>query len=538
MLKCSVSFFWKFFMKIRHWLAAFLPSVLGHSSLENERSQLNLDELYDKNKKKEEYNELPRALRKPSQAIDAIANFARGKTDFSSPLKNSKNPMICGLIVMALFFLVFCVWAGFAPLKGAILARGKIAGTVTHKIIQHLEGGIIKEVFVQEGSYAKAGDPLIKIDDVRIKANFKILQDKLISMQLIKERLELERNGEKKFFTVEGFLAEAAEEERDFKYNSIDRVIFENQKRLFEARTQYHSGQISIMNKKINELQSEKNALFNQAHSLGKQNDLIDQDIGDMKNLITEGYGNKDRLHNLELQHYDILSKIGSINANISQNEQRTTEAEISIMNTKNEYLQTIERELKEIESNIFELHEQLKSVADTLERTIVKAPYDGIVSDLKYNTPGAVIGPGSMLMSLIPENDGFIVELNIMPQDISNLLSTNVDLVNYRYDANSDRDPIDVQIKLSTFSSRKVPSLRGHLMQVSPDIIQDPRTGFSYYLAKVMINKEDLENLPKNVALYHGLIADVFILTQPKTFFSYLLMPITASFDRAFLES
>lgn len=537
MLKCSAIFFGKFFAKIKHWLATFLPSILGHSSLENESSKLNLDEIYDKDKKKEDYYELPRALRKPSQKIDEIANYVVGKTDFSSPLKNSKKPMLVGLIVMAVFFLIFCIWAGFAPLKGAILARGKITGSVTNKMIQHLEGGIIKEIFVKEGTKVQKGDPLIKIDDVRTKSNFKILTDKLIAMNLIKERLELERNGGQEFVTVTEFIDDLKEDMENAPIN-IDKVIFENQKRLFDARTQYHNGQIEIMYKKIDELHAEKNALLNQANSLEKQNELMEQDIADMHDLIMEGYGNKDRLHNLELQHYEVLSKIGSINASISQNEQRTTEAEISIMNTKNEHFQTIERELNQTETNIFELQEQLKSVEDTLDRTIIKAPYDGIVSDLKYNSPGAVIGPGSMLMSLIPENDEFIVEVNIMPQDISNLLSTNVDLVNYRYDANSEQEPIDVQIKLSTFSSRKVPSLRGHLMQVSPDIIQDPRTGFPYYLAKVMINHEDLDNLPKNVALYHGLIADVFILTQSKTFFSYLLMPITASFERAFLES
>lgn len=536
MLKCSVNCFGKFYSKIKRFLSSFLPSVLGHSSLENESSTLNLDELYNK-KDSTGYNELPRALRKPSETIDKLANFTAGKTDFSSPLKNSKKPMIVGLIVMAIFFLIFCVWAGFAPLKGAILARGKITGTITNKLIQHLEGGIIKEVFVKDGAKVQQGDPLIKIDDVRTKASFQILTDKLIAMNLIKERLIMERNGEKEFVTMNEFIEDMKDDIENAPVK-IDQLIFENQKRLFNARTNYHNGQVDIMYKKIDELKVEKNALLNQASSLEQQNNLMQQDIADMKNLITEGYGNKDRLHNLELQHYEILSKIGSVNASISQNEQRTTEAEISIMNTKNEYWQTIERELKEIESNVAELHEQIKSVEDTLERTLIKAPYDGIVSDLKYNTPGSVIGPGSMLMSLIPENDEFIVEVNIMPQDISNLLSTNVDLVNYRYDENSNQEPINVQIKLSTFSSRKVPSLRGHLMQVSPDLIQDPRTGYAFYSAKVMIDREDLENLPKNVALYHGLIADVFILTQPKTFFSYLLMPITASFDRAFLES
>lgn len=524
--------------KSKRLFKSFLPTLLGHRNLEMESSQLNLDDLYEKNQKKEDYSNLPKILQKPIHKVDDLAAYVAGKNDFSSVLKNARKPMIVGCIVMALFFGVFCVWALLAPLKGAVVARGKIAGTVTNKFIQHLEGGIIKEIFVKEGSMVKKNEPLLKIDDVRIKANLQILNDKMITILLIKERLLLERAGETDFITKKEFLEEIADEEGIKPPEKIDTVVWQNQKKLFDARMGHHLGQIEIMNKRIEELGAEKIALSNQANSLEKQNQLMQEQIDDAKSLVNDGFGNKNMLSNLEIQNYELLSKIGSIQSAISQNEQKTIEAEISILNVKNEYIQRVEGELREIETSVFELDEQIKSTQDTFDRTLVKAPYDGIVSDLKYNVQGAVIAPGSMLMSLVPENDRLIVEANIGPGEISNLIVTNTNLINYRYDENSEQKPIEVKIRLSTFSSRKVPTLYGYLMNVSPDLIQDPRSGYAFYLAKVMITPESMKNLPKDVALYQGMPADVFINTKSKTFFAYLLSPITASFDRAFLES
>jgi len=152
------------------------------------------------------------------------------------------------------------------------------------------------------------------------------------------------------------------------------------------------------------------------------------------------------------------------------------------------------------------------------VRRVDITAPLSGTVTNLTIHTIGGVIQPGATVMTLVPANDRLIVEARVAPQDI--------DVVHKGLKAN---------VRLTAFKSRYFRPVEGTVINVSPDRVEDQRTGESYYLARVEIPQSELAGLGKNVVLTPGMGADVLIVTGNRTMLSYIMQPIRDSFGHAF---
>ena len=180
---------------------------------------------------------------------------------------------------------------------------------------------------------------------------------------------------------------------------------------------------------------------------------------------------------------------------------------------------------------------EKLNAIEDTLKKNVIKSPINGVVTNLRYKNSGEVIQPSSTILEIVPNNDYLIVEAKLMAKEINSLLNSGFDLLNYNHqDINH---LLDAKINLVSYSSRRYKKLKGSVFYVAADAATDPRYGFTYYLLKIMISKKELELASKkNMKLFPGMPAEVYILTEPRTPFSYLISPITSSLDKAFIDS
>ena len=183
-------------------------------------------------------------------------------------------------------------------------------------------------------------------------------------------------------------------------------------------------------------------------------------------------------------------------------------------------FLNQVVQQLGELQNELFDLSEKMRAAEDVLKRTVIRAPLDGTIVGLGVHTVGGVIAPGERLLDIVPKDERLVIEARVNPRDI--------DVV----------DPgLNAQVRLTAFSQRHMRPINGQVLTISADRLTDERTGEDYFLAKVEL-VEDVATRLDGAALYPGMQAEVMILTEARTFFDYLIRPMTESFNRAFRES
>ena len=173
--------------------------------------------------------------------------------------------------------------------------------------------------------------------------------------------------------------------------------------------------------------------------------------------------------------------------------------------------------ELKDVQADLAKAEEELGASADVLRRRDIRAPLAGTVLNLKFFTPGGVIGPGTAILDIVPQSNQMQIEVQLSPLDI--------DVV---------RPGLLAEVRLSAYKQRRMPILDGRLIQVSADRLLNERDGTPYYKGVVEVDPIELAELDDNVELYPGMPADVMIKTGERTFFQYLVSPIRDRFARA----
>lgn len=456
-------------------------------------------------------------------SLDKAVTFLSGGTQSSQDINRIiHKPLFIGGIVFLIFFGVCGTWAAFAPLKGAVIAQGQVISSSNRKTIQHLEGGIIKEILVTEGEEVKKGQPLIKLSTIAAKAQLTILQEKLAFLEATEVRLLAQRSDIKEIRFPPNLL--------NSKDVQVQKVLA-NQRELFNSYKESFDGQIQILNKRIIELQNEVQGLEAQLKSAVEQDKVINEELTSKQQLLKDSHIIKSMVLDLKKQNAVIKGQIGGYTAQIAKTEQQITETQLQIINLRNNVKNKIIEELKENNSAIIDTQEKVHTMEDILNRDTITAPQDGVVNDLKFHTIGGVVPPASAILDIIPTNDDLIVKARISQRDIYAILTAQQRLQEQKHDA-----ILPTRIKITAFSSRRVGMLHGSMNYISPDVLTDQRTGMMYYSAKIVIPKTELKKL-HNLMLYPGMSAVVYITTQSRTLLDYLLTPITATIDSAFRE-
>ncbi len=438
-----------------------------------------------------------------------MLNFKHNPTG-NDALDSARGPIVFGLWASLVTFLVLFVWGVLAPLDSAVVAIGTIMPESHKKTIQHLEGGIIKEILVKEGERVEKDQTLLVLDDTTAKARYEIVYNQLITARLTLTRLIAQRDNTEQMVIPEDILAKADQP------NVKD--IIDTQTRLFFSQRKSLEGEVSVLQQRIEQLTDEIDGLSAQEQSSREQLQFLNQEIDTVKKLVDKGQALKPRLLALQRQKAEVEGRRGEFLANIARARQTITEAELQIINAKNERLNTTVTELRDNQAQIADLTERLNAAQDMLVRTKVKAPDKGIVTGLKFFTVGGVISPGTDILNIVPEEEQLVIEAQLRPE--------NIDEVQKGQSA---------RVRLSAYKARVVPMLEGKVLDVSADKFVDQATNVAFYKAKIGIAAEEYQTYKD--LLYIGMPAEVYIAGDERTFMGYLLSPITESFGRAFRE-
>lgn len=467
-------------------------------------------------KKSEEFAKHPKVI----ASINNMDNFVQL---VSNKEYNGSNPAVASvyapfracIMVITAITLIFIIFGIIIPIESAAVAKGNVAVISKRKTVQHLEGGIVKKILVEEGAIVKAGQPLLEISDVTPKANREIMQAELWSLRAAETRINsLKSNASSLEFP--DWLKEAAQLNQELA------KTLQAQSDLFITQHDAQQGKLNSLKQRIEGIKEEITGLKAQKESADSQLVLIKDELEGIEGLYKKGMATKPRLLDLQRRAEELKGNSGQYQAQIAKAEQTTTEAEMDIINLQNEFSTKLAEELRDTRSKISDYEEKLRAATDVMQRTIITSPSEGIVTGLKFHTVGGVIMAGAPIMDITPQSDKLIVEVHVQPTDI--------DVVEIGMDS---------RIVFSAYKSRKMPMLTGKVTQVSADAFTEQQgiQNVSYYTARVEVDSEELKALDNKVKLYPGMPVDVFIRTGSRSFFSYLLAPLTDSLERAFKE-
>jgi HlyD family type I secretion membrane fusion protein len=429
----------------------------------------------------------------------------------NAALDTARGPIRMGMYAFLFVFVFLLGWGALAPIDSAAIATGSVVLDANRKTIQHLEGGIIAEILVREGDTVEKGQPLLRLSETNARARQEILTNQRRAAIANEARLVAERDG-KDFI-------EFPKELLVNQDNPDTKELLEGQVQLFDSRRKAVTGQVNIIAQRVNQLKDEIDGLKAQERGTSEQMALIEEEVKTVAKLVEKGQGLKPRLLALKREASSLKGKRGEYLSLIARAEQSIGENKLQSFNVKNESQREVVDSLRQLQEKVADVTERLRASQDILERIIIAAPQAGVVTDLRFHTIGGVIPPGQKILDIIPQDDKLVVEAQVDPRDI--------DIVH---------PGLSARVRLSAYKVRFVPPLQGIVHHVSPDKFIDQATGRSFYVARILVDQRQLEEL-ENVELYPGMPADVLIVTGERTFLSYLFDPITGSFNKAFRE-
>lgn len=409
------------------------------------------------------------------------------------------------LVPLAMVALPVALWCGWAPLSGAVVANGQVQAALGRKVVQHQEGGIVRELRVQQGQRVQRGDPLLVVGDVRSDATLDLMRKQALAEGLRAARCRAELALEPRFSVpdVEGATPQMQARERA----------------LFEARRDTLNQQLAAMQSQAREAQARIAALNAQAHASDRATTLARDELALNAELVHSGFVQKSRLLPLERSVADTLVRTEAARGQIAEAQMQLSGLANAMAQARGAYQQRAADELKDAEGRLRELEDRLRPSQDQADRQTVRAPVDGIVMALRVSAPGTVVGPREPLLDIAPSDEQLVVELRIDPHDIDHV-----------------RPGHAAEVRLSAFDRRGSPLLPAVVSTVSPDAVTDPATRQPWYLAQVAVTPLALAEHPQ-LRLQAGMPAEVFITTPPRSLWRYLLEPLGLFARRALRE-
>jgi HlyD family type I secretion membrane fusion protein len=426
--------------------------------------------------------------------------------------RRTRRPAILlGLAAIGIAVGGLGAWSAMAPLASAVVASGKVAVASKRKEIQHVDGGTVKAIHVQDGDIVKANSVLIELDDGKAKVRHALARAAYFSSVATRARLVAERDGADTIVFPDKLLAEAAR-------SSEIRRRFMDQQRLFAGRRQELAGQIKISLQKIGQLKEEITGLTSQRASTIEQSDLAAKEQAVIEKMFTRGYVTRQRVHSIRREHVQLTGSLGQIDASIAKARKEIDETEFSIRQLTLKRQSDILAELQDIERRIFNLNEEYQASGDELARLAILAPVAGVVVNSRVHTIGGVIRPGETILEIVPGADALVVEARVRPLDIDEVAKGQ-----------------PTEVRFSAFKQRTTPFLTGNVLQVSADSVTDQRTGEPYYCAIIVISRTEFERLGHR--LQPGMPAEILIKTGSRTPLTYLVQPLMDSMHKALRE-
>jgi HlyD family type I secretion membrane fusion protein len=444
----------------------------------------------------------------------AIANYfdrADNAVPYSEEMVNPSRPLRIGGAIILFTFFGCGLWAATARLDSAAVAPGVVVVESNRRVVQHLEGGIVRDILVEDGSRVKAGDVLVVMDDTRAHAQLDIYENELYSNLAIQARLEAERDNRGSV----SFPPELAARTGDPRIAGI----LAAQETVFHARKTAMDGQKSILDQRIQQYREQIVGLHALQKSKEVQEATIHDELSGLTGLLEDGYVTKSRVLALQREAARLQGETGDHISAVARSEQGIGEARLQIFQLEKTRQEEIAKELRDIQAKIAESRARLVAAEDVMHRIDVTSPVAGTVLNLQLHTKGGVVPPGASMMEIVPDSDALVLDVSINPMDIDTVHPGQ-----------------EVDVHISAVDTRLTPVIHGTLTSLSADRLVDPHTGVPYYKGRVSIAADQLNRLGEH-KLHSGMAVEALIKRGEQTVLSYVMKPLSESLTRSFRE-
>jgi membrane fusion protein, type I secretion system len=413
----------------------------------------------------------------------------------------------------------FLLWATLTPLNSAVVAQGSIQVLSQNKQIQHLEGGIVEQIFVQENQEVQAGDVLLRLDQTFAGAEHQRQLMQGYELE-IREALLLAKRDMEKSVNLPNISDERLPEGwlEDQSATAV---------RLYGLALNNLESELAIADKRLSQLRQQSLGLERERQAKVSQLGFMEEEIESWKGMVEKKLANK-------LRFLEIQSEAAELRGIIAKTEAQQAEVQVKIGEVELERLQAQQRfqeqaatELRDIQFSLKDVREQLATSANILKRVDIRAPVDGTVTGLKVQTLGAVVRPGDLIMEIVPVRETLIVESRISPTDVDKVYKG-----------------MNARVRLSSFKQHEMPELEGLVESISADVFEDERAQTQYYVARIELHgvigndHAQLDSYGDLQTIQPGMPTEVMIITGNSTPAQYLMEPLLNSFNRAWRDS
>ncbi len=431
---------------------------------------------------------------------------------FNAPqAPSSMGSLILGGLILLVFGVVgFLSWSLWTPLDSAVVAQATVKVSSEKKQLQHLEGGIVKNILVKEGDQVEAGQVLIQLDETFAGANHESLNAQLTELKIREQLFRAQRDlAEKLEFSSTDQPGSVWLREQQY----AAKTLFNLSKKALETQQASLAARRDQLLARIDGAKRELNAKRDELSFMAEELQAWD-------NLVQRQFANKLRYLELKREMAEKHGEEVALVAQIRALQEEVKELELDISTAQQSYQESAANALQEVQGRIADLSERLGSTANILQRAAIRAPVSGKVVGLNVFTVGAVIQPGDTILEIVPRDDDLVVGAKILPIDIDKV-----------------RQDLPARIRMASYKHHEFPEFHGRVESVSADVFQDPQTLDSYYTARIAIPKDSLsdEALEK---ISPGMPADVMIVTGESTPAQYLMDPLLSAFRTAWRDS
>jgi membrane fusion protein, protease secretion system len=425
---------------------------------------------------------------------------------------DTRGPIRLGFWVLVVGFGLFMLWAAFAPLDEGVSAPAAVSIESRRTTIQHLQGGVIKELLVKEGQTVKAGEVLLVLDDGTARAGHETVLQAYLAQRAQESRL-LAELGNAPAIAFHPDLQKSSEGEA--------RQHITAQQQLFVARRAAQAAEYAAAQEAIAGLEAQVAGLRAVLESRRAQAAFQNEQLSNVRQLAADGFAPRNQALQLEQAQADLRASMSDVQANIQRALNAIAENRQKVAQRKQEYIKELSGQLAEVRREVQGNQERLAAITAELGRTEIRSPVDGEVVALQVAGVGGVVTPGQRLMDVVPKGATLLLDARVPPHVIDRVKVGDATEVRFSGFANTPQMVVDA--KLVSLSADAISE------QVGMGVTQ-------YYLGRVEITPEGRRMLGQRV-LQPGMPAEVLIKTGERSMLTYLLHPLTKRVAAAMKE-
>lgn len=416
--------------------------------------------------------------------------------------KRMRRPMLIGAAIIAILVVGLGLWASLSSLAQGITAPGEVRVESSRKTIRHKDVGTVRQVLVREGQHVRALQPLMLYNDVETRAANDVYQNEADSYLAQAARYQAEAVGANSVQFPQELMARISD----------PRVagLIRDQQFLFTTRLQLFQSQNSVLQQRLDQIQTQIQGQQAQVDSVEEQRKLTEEEMAGYQTLYDKGFAPKPLILRYQRSVADLAGRKGSLLADIAKLRQQIGETRMQIAANRDTRQSQAAEGLRDAQAHMADTLPRLTAAKSALESAVVRSPVDGYVFNLSQFTVGGVTGSGETLMEIVPANSPIIVSVMIKPEDVDDV-----------------HVGMDARVRFSGLNQRWHSPMAAKVVLVSADRITNERNGASFYRVDLRIDPNELTKLERDTHITPGMPVQAMVVTGKRSVMSSLISPI-----------